>query len=235
MQAGWFAKRIKRERKWVLEQQTTAGVGWPLTTCWRCNRGELCLKERGEMHYRARGVGLKQRNPLAGALPVGAPLGQTRARQLAASSVHWVQTRSEHWREETSGGGRARYKRLLTSRDLLLSPPQVLDFFHLPLVAPSTSCSRFVWYITGMSLPCSFSFSCMWFFLPCCLSSGISTTIAQILYGTNITWHTHLEKKELKRNRTGCVSLTVYFCTLYHNRVEYLKYICVRKRNAFTK
>lgn len=172
------------------------------------------------MHYRARGVGRSRGNPPAGALPAGAPLGQTRARQrAAASSVGWVLAQTlavntEGRRQGGGGGGEGgaggeRYKRLFTSRDPLLSP-QVLHFFHLPLVAPSTSCSQFIWYVVGISPPGSFSFSCMWFCKdPRCLLSVLRRSNHQVRkFCTGQTSPDTLTSEKGKKKTTGCVSQT---------------------------
>lgn len=114
---------------------------------------KLALRKRASSDYRKRRNALpcardrsKEGIPLVGALPVGAPVGRTRARQRPASSVHRTLAQTHAVNTEgrrQGGGGGARHKRLFTSRDRLTPPPlnPLLDFFHLPLVSPSTSCS----------------------------------------------------------------------------------------------
>lgn len=186
-------------------------------TNWCCKNGALRLKKKKKQCITVCvGWDEAEESP-SGCTSSGCtawPESSEATSSLRSSLGARANTRSKQWREETKWlwlGG-VRYKRLFTSRAPLRSS-QVLNFFHLPLVAPSTSSSQLICYIIGISLPCAFSFSCMWFskyprFLLSVLRR-LNHSCANF-YRTNITWHTHNCVKKRKEKTTGCHKLYTF-------------------------
>lgn len=159
--------------------------------------------------------GTKQRNPPVGALPLGAPLGRTRARQPAASAVHWVlaQTRavnSEGRRQSGCGWGGEIQETLHLSCPPPLPPgPQL--FPSPPCCPVNLVFSINLLHYWNFPSPCLLIFLHVISKYPRFLLSvlrRLNRSCANF-YRTNITWHTHncVKKKKRQQDVTNCILL----------------------------
>lgn len=132
------------------EYQTAAGISWPsdnmLETNCRCERRRARITEREEIYYRVRGIGRRRGFPLwVHFLWVHLLAGHEQGNHQPPQSI-------EHSHKHTQLTLKGGDKVVVGEQDTRASSPLVttspipplsplLDFFHLPLISLSTSCS----------------------------------------------------------------------------------------------